>query len=105
MILAKDSIAEEANLVFKRTPGILQCKDCNSTAEIWFEKEKQIEEDNKDLQNYENSVASLSNAGTLGYQMLGINLFKCKKCGSRNTDLIGGKEIKLKNIKVSDDSE
>jgi hydrogenase nickel incorporation protein HypA/HybF len=104
-IIAKDSIASGAKLVMKRTPGKLYCKDCDTTSEIWFQKEKEIEEQNKELQKYESSVASISNLGTLGYQSLGINLFKCKKCGSRNTDLVGGKEIKLRNIKVPDDSD
>ncbi|MHA1340832.1 MAG: hydrogenase maturation nickel metallochaperone HypA/HybF [Promethearchaeota archaeon] len=52
------------------------------------------------LKKYEEQVASISSVK--GYQYLGINLFRCRKCGSRNTELMGGKEIKVKNIKVTD---
>lgn len=100
-ILMKDSIAEGANIEIKRTAGVLNCMDCNKTSEIWFEEEKRREEDEeKTMEKYENEVASVS--GVSGYQFLGINLFKCRHCGSRNTDLTGGKEVTVKNIKIEE---
>ncbi|MHA1820385.1 MAG: hydrogenase maturation nickel metallochaperone HypA/HybF [Promethearchaeota archaeon] len=99
-ILAKDSIAADAKLIIKRTPGILKCLDCGKTSEIWFSEEKNKESDNEhlgDLEEFETMVH-----GASGYHLLGINLFKCKYCGSRNTELTGGREFKLKNIKIEE---
>ena len=44
-IAAKGTIAENAKLFMKRTPGTLLCNDCSKTSEIWFEIEKKEEED------------------------------------------------------------
>lgn len=104
MIAAKGSIAENAKLNMVRTPGTLYCNDCSQTSEIWFEIEKKEEEDaaeeNKSTEIYEKGIGAAS--GASGYKFLGSNLFQCKSCGSKNTELQGGKEIKIKNIKVSD---
>ena len=101
-IAAKGSIAETAKLNMKRTPGTLYCNECSQTSEIWFneEKEKEEKEDKKSTDIYEEGVSAAS--GVSGYKFLGVNLFQCKHCGSKNTDLTGGKEIKIINIKVSD---
>ena len=88
----------------ERTPGTLYCNECSQTSEIWFNEEKEKEEketeEKKSTDIYEEGVSATS--GVSGYKFLGVNLFQCKKCGSKNTDLTGGKEIKIKNIKVSD---
>lgn len=100
-ILMKDSIAEGADVEITRTAGVLTCNDCGKTSEIWFEEEKQREEEEENaLEKYEEDVSNLS--GVSGYQFLGINLFKCRHCGSRNTDLTGGKEVTVKNIKIQE---
>ena len=100
-IASTDSIASSAKLIVKRTPGVLKCKDCNESSEIWFDEEKRKEEDQESsVEDYEKSVAESS--GASNYKFLGVNLFKCRSCGSKNTELIGGKEISIKNIKVTD---
>ena len=103
-IASKGTIADNAKLNMIRTPGKLYCNDCSQTSEIWFNEEKEKEEkaleENKSTDIYEKGVGAAS--GVSGYKFLGVNLFQCKKCGSKNTDLTGGKEIKIKNIKVSD---
>jgi hydrogenase nickel incorporation protein HypA/HybF len=103
-IASKGSIAETAKLNMTRTPGSLYCNDCSQTSEIWFEIEKEKEEDaaeeNKSTDIYEEGISAAS--GASGYKFLGANLFQCKHCGSKNTELKGGKEIKILNIKVSD---
>jgi hydrogenase nickel insertion protein HypA len=101
-IASSGSIASEAKLIMKRTPGVLKCNDCGKSSEIWFEEEKKKEEEDskKSLEIYEEGIAKAS--GVSGYKNLGINLFQCKHCGSKNTELAGGKEIKIKNIKVTD---
>jgi hydrogenase nickel incorporation protein HypA/HybF len=98
-IVAKDTIASEAKLNVKRTPGILTCLDCKQSFDIWFreEKEDSTNYEQSNLQNYENGMHAPS-----GYQFLGMNLFKCKNCGSKNTNLTGGKDIKIKNIKIEE---
>ena len=103
-IAAKGSIAETAKLNMERTPGTLYCNECSQSSEIWFNEEKEKEEksaeDKKSTDIYEEGVSAAS--GVSGYKFLGVNLFQCKNCGSKNTELKGGKEIKIKNIKVSD---
>jgi len=111
-IISKGSISEGANIHITKTPGILTCYDCGEQSEIWFQQDKksdpdQLENLNKendeidnDLKKYQEQVSTIQSIK--GYQYLGINLFRCKKCGSRNTELSGGKEIKIKNIKVMD---
>jgi hydrogenase nickel insertion protein HypA len=103
-IAAKGSIAENAKLHMKRTPGTLLCNDCSQKSEIWFHEEKDKEEKSTDEKSstdiYEEGVTASS--GVSEYKYLGANLFQCKHCGSKNTELKGGKEISIKNIKVSD---
>ena len=104
-IAAKGSIAETAKLNMARTPGTLICNDCSQSSEIWFneekdKEEKSTEEKKSSAEIYEKGIGASS--GVSEYKYLGANLFQCKHCGSKNTDLKGGKEIKIKNIKVSD---
>ncbi|MCP4763950.1 MAG: hydrogenase maturation nickel metallochaperone HypA [archaeon] len=104
IISHSDPISKGAKLKMKRTPGILSCKDCKKEMEIWFNKEKEKEQDNEEslkaMGKYEESVAQISNVNS--YQNLGVNLFTCRLCGSKNTELTGGKEIKIVNIRVAD---
>ena len=100
-ILKKGTIAENAALVMKRTPGILLCEDCGKESEIWFEYAKNMEdvEGKEAIDDYEKNITA-SNAMS-GNSTFGRNLFRCKACQSRNTNLIKGKNILIKNIRVN----
>lgn len=95
----QSSITEESELVITRTPGIIECNDCHKTSEIWFNEEQQetSEETTDDLSIFTQKVHLNKDL-----RMMSVNLFKCKHCYSRNTNLIAGKDIKVKNIKVQD---
>ncbi|MHA1727651.1 MAG: hydrogenase maturation nickel metallochaperone HypA/HybF [Promethearchaeota archaeon] len=103
-IACKGTIADGVKIQIKRTPGVLKCKeeDCGKISEIWFGEEKRKEEEEKaraEQNKQENSELGLPKGA--GYQLLGMNLFQCRFCGSKNTELTKGKELKIKNIKVS----
>ena len=92
-------ITTEANLVITRTPGVIQCNDCKKTSEIWFNEEQQeVPQENADELDLFSQKVHLNK----DLRMMNLNLFKCKHCNSRNTDLISGKEIRVKNIKVQE---
>jgi hydrogenase nickel insertion protein HypA len=99
VVKKQSPITEESNLVITRTPGVIECNDCKKTSEIWFNEEQQeVSDENADELDIFTQKVHLNK----DMRMLSLNLFKCKNCSSRNTNLIEGKEIKVKNIKVQE---
>ena len=99
--LKKGTIAENAVMNIKRTPGVLHCNSCGQKSEIWFslEKEKAAKEGKmEEYEEYEKSVTRESQL--MGNPNLGRNIFQCRKCGSQETDLVEGKGVLIKNIRV-----
>jgi hydrogenase nickel insertion protein HypA len=99
VVKKQSSVTEESELVITRTPGIIECLDCKKESEIWFnEEEKDVAEEKPD----EFDVFSQKVHLNKDMRFMSVNLFRCKQCKSRNTNLIAGKDIKVKNIKVQD---
>ncbi|MBN2156451.1 MAG: hydrogenase maturation nickel metallochaperone HypA [Candidatus Lokiarchaeota archaeon] len=98
--LKKDTIAETAILHIKRTPGIIHCNSCNRESEIWWRSAVQISDSKyqQSLQKYEKSVTPQD--VLTGNSDFGKNLFQCLYCESNDTELIKGKSIVIKNIKI-----
>jgi len=99
--LKKGTIAENAVMIIKRTPGVVHCNSCGQNSEIWFnsEKEKAAKEGNlADYEKYEKSVTRESLL--MGNPNLGRNIFQCRKCNSQETELIKGKGVLIKNIRI-----
>ena len=71
----KGSIAEGATLNIKILPGKVKCRECNKNSEVSL---------------------------TRGAQLTGLQLFRCKHCGSNNTEIIEGKKANVKNIKIQE---
>ncbi|MBY8986436.1 MAG: hydrogenase maturation nickel metallochaperone HypA [Candidatus Lokiarchaeota archaeon] len=71
----KGSIAEDAKLTIKITPGKIKCRECSK-----------------------DSVVSI----TRDAQLTGLQLFQCSHCGSNNTEIIEGKKANVKNIKIQE---
>ena len=69
------SIAEEAYLNITITPGKIKCRDCNEISEITLTEEAHL---------------------------TGLQLFQCKNCKSKNTEVIDGKKANVKNIKIQE---
>jgi hydrogenase nickel incorporation protein HypA/HybF len=95
-----DSIAAEAQLIIKHVPGEIRCETCGKVSEIWFNLEKTSDEAETQttLENYEKTISAED--ALKGSPDFGRNLFKCRQCGSRETELISGKGILIKNIRV-----
>ncbi|MFX1256752.1 MAG: hydrogenase maturation nickel metallochaperone HypA [Promethearchaeota archaeon] len=69
------SIAEGANLIIEKVPGKIKCRECG-----------------------EISTVTLSEDAYL----TGLQLFQCKHCKSKNTEIIEGKKANVKNIKIQE---
>ena len=74
-IATKGSIAEGAKLNIKIIPGQVKCRECNKISEVSLTEEAQL---------------------------TGLQLFRCKHCGSNNTEIIEGKKANVKNIKIQE---
>lgn len=99
--LKKGSIAEHAVLNIKRTPGVLYCNSCQQKSEIWFNQEKEIAANEGRLEEYEQYEKAVTEESLLlGNPNLGTNLFHCRKCGSSDTNLIEGKGVTIRNIRI-----
>jgi hydrogenase nickel incorporation protein HypA/HybF len=99
--LKKDTIAENAVLNIKRTPGVLHCNSCQQKSEIWFDKEKEKAASEGRLEEYEQYEKAITEESLLkGNPNLGRNLFHCRKCDSSDTNLIKGKGVLIKNIRL-----
>ncbi|MFW9864483.1 MAG: hydrogenase maturation nickel metallochaperone HypA [Candidatus Thorarchaeota archaeon] len=71
----KGSIAENAKLIIKITPGKITCRDCNKESVVTLNRDAQL---------------------------TGLQLFQCSHCGSNNTEIIEGKKANVKNIKIQE---
>ncbi len=100
-ILKKETIAENAILNFKRTPGVIHCNSCQQNSEIWFSKEKEKAATEGRLEEYEKYEKEVTEKSLLEADPnLGTNVFHCRKCDSSNTTLIAGKGIVIKGIRT-----
>jgi hydrogenase nickel incorporation protein HypA/HybF len=100
-ILKKGSIAENAILDIKRTPGVIHCNSCQQNSEIWFSKEKEKAANEGRLEEYEKYEKIVAEKSLLEADPnLGTNIFHCRKCNSSNTTLIAGKGIVIKGIRT-----
>jgi len=99
--LKKDSIAENAKLIIKRTPGVLHCNSCQQNSEIWFSKEKEKAADEGRLEEYEKYEKEVAEKSILEADPnLGTNIFHCRKCDSSNTTLTAGKGITIRSLRT-----
>jgi hydrogenase nickel incorporation protein HypA/HybF len=99
--LKKGTIAENATLIIKRTPGVLHCNSCQQNSEIWFSKEKEKAASEGRLEEYEKYEKEVAEKTLLKADPnLGTNIFHCRKCDSSNTTLIEGKGITIRNIRI-----
>ena len=76
-IAADKSIAKDAILNIVNKPGAIRCKDCG------YEGGLKYEEDRPEF-----------------HSMAALFTLDCPKCSSKNTEIIGGRELTIKNIKV-----
>ena len=74
-IATKDSIAEGAELKIEITPGKIRCRECNKTSEVTLTDEAYL---------------------------TGLQLFQCRHCKSKNTEVVEGKKANVKNIKIEE---
>jgi hydrogenase nickel incorporation protein HypA/HybF len=74
-IATKGSIAEGAELKIEITPGKIRCRDCRKVSTVTLNEESQL---------------------------TGLQLFQCKFCKSKNTEIIEGKKANVKNIKIQE---
>jgi len=99
--LKKGTIAKNAKLNIKRTPGVIHCKSCNQDSEIWFSKEKEKAASEGRLEEYEKYEKAVAEKSILEADPnLGTNIFHCRKCGSSNTTLIAGKGITIRDLRT-----
>ncbi len=100
-MLKRDSIAENAILNIKRTPGVIHCNECQQKSEIWFSVEKEKAAKEGRLEEYEQFEKTTSQESFLkGNPNLEGSIFQCRKCNSSNTTLIEGKGIIIKDIRT-----
>ncbi|MFW9772264.1 MAG: hydrogenase maturation nickel metallochaperone HypA [Candidatus Heimdallarchaeota archaeon] len=69
------SIAEGAELKIEILPGKVKCRECGKISTVTLNEEAQL---------------------------TGLQLFQCKYCKSKNTEIIEGKKANVKNIKIQD---
>ena len=99
--LKKGTIAENAILNIKRTPGVIHCNSCNQNSEIWFSKEKEKAATEGRLEEYEKYEKAVAEKSILEADPnLGTNVFHCRKCESSNTTLIAGKGIVIRDLRT-----
>ena len=99
--LKKGTIAENAILNIKRTPGVIHCNSCQQNSEIWFSKEKEKAATEGRLEEYEKYEKEVAEKSILAADPnLGTNIFHCRKCGNSNTTLIEGKGITIRDLRT-----
>ena len=69
------SMAEDAELVIEVTPVKIKCRECNKVSTVTLNEEAQL---------------------------TGLQLFQCRHCKSKNTEIVEGKKANVKNIKISE---
>jgi hydrogenase nickel incorporation protein HypA/HybF len=70
------SIAEGAELKIEILPGKIRCRECDKVSTVTLTEEAQL---------------------------TGLQLFQCKYCKSKNTEIIDGKKANVKNIKIQEE--
>jgi hydrogenase nickel incorporation protein HypA/HybF len=70
------SIAEGAELKIEILPGKIRCRECDKVSTVTLTEEAQL---------------------------TGLQLFQCKYCKSKNTEIIEGKKANVKNIKIQEE--
>ncbi len=71
----KGSIAEGAELKIEIVPGKIKCRDCSKVSTVTLSEESYL---------------------------TGLQLFQCRHCQSKNTEIIEGKKANIKNIKIQE---
>ena len=71
----KGSIAEGAELKIEILPGKIKCRDCSKVSTVTLSEESYL---------------------------TGLQLFQCRHCQSKNTEIIEGKKANVKNIKIQE---
>ena len=69
------SIAEGAELVIEVIPGHIKCREYGKTSSVSLSEESYL---------------------------TGLQLFQCKHCESKNTEIIDGKKANIRNIKIQE---
>ena len=69
------SIAEGAELVIEILPGKIKCRDCGKDSSVTLSEESYL---------------------------TGLQLFQCRHCESKNTEIIDGKKANIKNVKIQE---
>jgi hydrogenase nickel incorporation protein HypA/HybF len=69
------SIAEGAELVIEILPGKIKCRECGKSSSVTLSEESHL---------------------------TGLQLFQCKHCQSKNTEIIDGKKANIKNVKIQE---
>ena len=69
------SIAEGAELVIEVIPGKIKCRECGKISTVTLSEDAQL---------------------------TGLQLFQCRHCESKNTEVIEGKKANVKNIKIQE---
>jgi len=65
------SIAEGAELIIEVLPGTIKCRDCGKSSSVTLSEEAHL---------------------------TGLQLFQCKHCKSKNTEIIDGKKANIKRL-------
>ncbi|MFX0071944.1 MAG: hydrogenase maturation nickel metallochaperone HypA [Candidatus Hermodarchaeota archaeon] len=69
------SIAEGAELIIEIVPGKIKCRECGKISEVTLNDEAYL---------------------------TGLQLFQCRHCESKNTEIVEGKKANVKNIKIQE---
>ena len=69
------SIADGAELVIEITPGKIKCRECGKISRVTLTDEAYL---------------------------TGLQLFQCRHCESKNTEIVEGKKANVKNIKIQE---
>ena len=67
------SIAEGAELIIEIIPGKIKCRECNKEGTVTLTEDSYL---------------------------TGLQLFQCRHCKSKNTEIIEGKKANVRNIKI-----
>lgn len=76
-IAAEGTLAEGAEVLFEKQPGLITCQECGYQGEI--------ESSTEDVDHF---IIDLT------------NIFECPECHSNKTEISGGRDIYVKNIEV-----
>ncbi len=69
------TMAEGAELDIIMTPGKIKCRECGKVSKVEITEEAQL---------------------------TGLQLFQCKYCESKNTEIRDGKKVNIKNLKIQE---